>query len=434
MNDTKDTKSASLSLGFPGINSAQSLLCSDAMNVAINTLTSGQEAYTTPSVSLAAPRIPNIEQSSRSQLSVLFGGRKIKKALSLNSTSTLVGLCSEDEATNHPVSTTPRLTSRSSDAARSMDPGEKPQVVSIGRIPEQLHKKEAHQSDRQKKFTQLLLVALIEDTINLALSYNQGFSREEFTALNPEQLGSMYDSQEKTRVEVIKNLEQISKFCSDPSTSSISNQTDTSQGFFATKTNILSKEQHETLRILSINKHSSGIILLVDDSVVILKTIIANLEQYQATMSQTTEYLNPFEHMDSKEWQNIGIRTGVIANRTVICAANGLIAREVIMACNIAILITDYEMPLMNGGDLIKFIRSQEQLHALPILPIALHTTLSKEALIADQLNLDLEQMSVTYIEKNKSRDNLLEFFRENIPNHEPRKTTSTPHGGNWRG
>ena len=259
---------------------------------------------------------------------------------------------------------------------------------------------------------------LMRKGMDITRHYSISLTREEFAALTSEELKNFYDSQQQYSEKITAIFEQGCKLCKKNFQGYFQSLSETTHAFFAEKGTILTKKQHSDLDDLASLQYGAGIILLVDDSILILKLIlkilssILNLSSHKV-MANRSHHL---KNLRDTEWQAMGCVTETMANWVVICASNGAVAHEIIRVAKVSMMVTDFEMPKMNGVELIKSIRSQQTSSSMPIV---LHTTLSKEQLLENDPSFDLVKQNVTYFQKNQGMQALKTFFKDNLPLYE---------------
>jgi CheY-like chemotaxis protein len=99
--------------------------------------------------------------------------------------------------------------------------------------------------------------------------------------------------------------------------------------------------------ILNINKNIK--ILLVDDVILHLKILCLKIIK---NIDANYKYDN-FPVLTNDEWQSIGIIFIEYENYQFILAANGMYGKEIAFMIDCDIIISDIQMPLLNGIDMI---------------------------------------------------------------------------------
>ena len=100
----------------------------------------------------------------------------------------------------------------------------------------------------------------------------------------------------------------------------------------------------------SSTKTDKKIVLLVDDVLLNLKLLYLKLAKH---IDNTFNYVN-FPILTREEWQANGIFFIEVCDYIFIFAANGMCGKEIAMMIHCDIIITDIQMPLLNGIDMIK--------------------------------------------------------------------------------
>jgi CheY-like chemotaxis protein len=107
----------------------------------------------------------------------------------------------------------------------------------------------------------------------------------------------------------------------------------------------------------------------------------------ESNLKLITEYLEE----DTKENQ---LKNGVTFNYQILLAPNGEIAFKIAQKTKIDLLITDWEMPKMNGLELISAFQSHKKLRKIPIIMV---TGMYIES---ENLKLALEKGAIDFISK----------------------------------
>lgn len=127
-------------------------------------------------------------------------------------------------------------------------------------------------------------------------------------------------------------------------------------------------------------------ILLVDDHSLNIRLLLKKVIDFVKTGSGDT--YNSIIDFSNENWQRRGCFIFTIDNVNIVCAANGNIAYEVFKHCSVSACITDNEMPLMNGVELITRIRKNESIVRSVPIPIALHSSCSFDPDFVEELNI----------------------------------------------
>ncbi|MDF1683105.1 MAG: hybrid sensor histidine kinase/response regulator [Legionellaceae bacterium] len=125
------------------------------------------------------------------------------------------------------------------------------------------------------------------------------------------------------------------------------------------------------------------LILLVDDQLIILKGLERSLFAYQRLAYKTAD--TALGSLTQATWQEEGWVTDAMGEYGVICAANGLVAEEILKNLPIDALITDEQMPGLSGSDLIQAVRQFELKNQKALMPIALNSGDSVEELSSEK-------------------------------------------------
>jgi CheY-like chemotaxis protein len=113
---------------------------------------------------------------------------------------------------------------------------------------------------------------------------------------------------------------------------------------------VLTLEQVRSIYSLKSNK----IILFVDDVLLNIKILFYKLLKY---LNPSYKY-NNFPLITSEQWQSYGMFILEIDTYAFIFAANGLYGNDISLIGKCNLIITDIQMPLMNGIDMIKSLHS----------------------------------------------------------------------------
>jgi len=149
--------------------------------------------------------------------------------------------------------------------------------------------------------------------------------------------------------------------------------------FFMKKMCSLTEEQRISLTDLRSMDRLKGIILLVDDSFVTMKMLLKNVTNILFSISpQQSEIASDnLKSVKIDDWQQKKFVIETRGDWGIVCAANGRVAYDIVMAIEILATITDQEMPMMNGLELIASIRKLERIESRPRMRIALNTALA---------------------------------------------------------
>lgn len=162
---------------------------------------------------------------------------------------------------------------------------------------------------------------------------------------------------------------------------------------------ILNNKQIE--KILNID-HNKKIYILIDDSILNLKLLSANLLRFKNI--DLTLGFKKFPKLTSSEWQDIGILLLEVEEFIIVLLSNGEYGKQVSLLLNPQVIITDVQMPQLNGIDMIK--------------DLIYHNVKSKMFVISAYLNNTdieaikfLEENNIKYFEKNGTYDWMTEIF-----------------------
>lgn len=157
----------------------------------------------------------------------------------------------------------------------------------------------------------------------------------------------------------------------------------------------LKKKQIDTILNLKIKINSEKkIILLIDDSLVNLKLLLNNFIK----INHNEYNFKNFPKLTMHEWQELGMITLDTDNFTYILAANGLYGKEISILTNPHLIITDIQMPKLNGLDMI----CELSVIKLSSKIFAISAYLSE---IDEEMITFLKDNDIKYVEKNGNFD-----------------------------
>jgi CheY-like chemotaxis protein len=148
--------------------------------------------------------------------------------------------------------------------------------------------------------------------------------------------------------------------------------------------------------------HNKKIFILVDDSFVNLKILLMNLLKFLNIDSM--QELKKLPKLTPNEWQDVGIILLNFEKFTIILLSNGMYGKEITLLLNPQVIITDVQMPLLNGIDMIKDLL-QEDIKAKICVTSAYLNSFDEEA------KKFLENNKIKHVEKNGNFDWLCEIF-----------------------
>ena len=149
----------------------------------------------------------------------------------------------------------------------------------------------------------------------------------------------------------------------------------------------------------------TGIFLLVDDSLISMKMLFKQVTKILCP--ESLERSDKLKSIASDElWQQQGFLIELRGEQGIVCAANGRVAYEIAKILPIRATITDYEMPIMTGMDLIMAIRKLERNESRTRMRIALNTAL----LVSNLTSIVSSEIDVV-IQKGDRTNMMSEFF-----------------------
>jgi len=172
--------------------------------------------------------------------------------------------------------------------------------------------------------------------------------------------------------------------------------------------------QRERLAELHNNNALKGLILLVDDQSNVLKMLVRSLMRLIFKGQVNRLPRAELNGVQPSDWADYGVTMDVFGEWGVICAANGLIAAEILrQSPRIKSVVSDFEMPMMDGIDLIYAIREFEasQQNRDPVR-ILLNTSIKQDKLHS---RIDFGQQAVAYLEKGTAPEKLNQWMAEII-------------------
>lgn len=179
--------------------------------------------------------------------------------------------------------------------------------------------------------------------------------------------------------------------------------------FFTQAECSFSSEQKTSLADLATMETLDGIILLVDDSLTIMKMLLKQVTNILCPVP--LPWFETLKSVVSEEWQKKGFVIEIRGGWGIVCAANGRVAYDIVKRSAVRATITDHEMPIMNGIDLIASIRNMERKESRPRMSIALNS-----ALLATDLTAKKSSDIDLYILKGEITD-MRPFFAKIIDN-----------------
>lgn len=178
-----------------------------------------------------------------------------------------------------------------------------------------------------------------------------------------------------------------------------------SSRFFEQEASPLGAKRKKSLADLATMETLDGIILLVDDSLLCMKMLFAKVTKLLCPESLT--FSEELKLIDSNDWQQQGFLIERRGHWGIICAANGRVAYDIVKQIPVRATITDHEMPMMNGSDLIVKIKKLEKKESRSRMSIALNT-----AVLVTDLRVDVLSEIDFFIHKG-GRTDLSPFFAE---------------------
>lgn len=159
--------------------------------------------------------------------------------------------------------------------------------------------------------------------------------------------------------------------------------------FFPQEACSLDSEQKISLVDLAAMEALDGVILLVDDSLTMMKMMLKQVTNILCPVPQ--QWSEPLASVVSENWQQKGFIIAIREHWGIVCAANGRVAYDIVKRSAVRAIITDHEMPTMNGIDLITSIRNLERKESRPRMSIALNTSLLEtELALKEASDIDL--------------------------------------------
>ena len=116
------------------------------------------------------------------------------------------------------------------------------------------------------------------------------------------------------------------------------------------KSNEFVLQLHHINQLFSIKNNK--IILFVDDVLLNIKILWIKILKYLYPLHK----YNNFPILSNDQWQNYGMFVIEFNEYTFIFASNGLYGKDIALSINCYIIITDIQMPLLNGIDMIKIL------------------------------------------------------------------------------
>ena len=109
-------------------------------------------------------------------------------------------------------------------------------------------------------------------------------------------------------------------------------------------------KSHQVKLLSGLKNNCKKKILLIDDSIMNLKLLSVNIIKF---------FDNNYKHksfpvLTQEEWQNLGILVTETFDTNYILCANGMYGKEVALMIRPPIIISDIQMPLLNGIDMVK--------------------------------------------------------------------------------
>lgn len=161
---------------------------------------------------------------------------------------------------------------------------------------------------------------------------------------------------------------------------------------------VLSKEKVELIQ--SITEKNKIKIFLIDDSLLNLKILSLKLIKF---IDPNYKH-NNFPILTSEEWQNNGIIQINICDYIFLLLSNGMYGKEICMMIEPNIIITDIQMPLLNGIDMIK-----------TLLDYGIKSKIFINSAYSDKDNDDIVELvnkyNVEFLEKGSDISNLKYLF-----------------------
>ena len=157
--------------------------------------------------------------------------------------------------------------------------------------------------------------------------------------------------------------------------------------------NVFSLNQINQLYI--INK---PIIVIIDDIFVNLKLLLASIIKHKQID------LKLFPKLTSGEWQNVGMFLIDTDEYKYILAANGIVGEEICIITNPHTIITDIQMPLLNGIDMIKILLNNN-------INSKIFITSAYEDSSDEEFIQFIKNNNLTFIEKGKKYDWIKEIY-----------------------
>lgn len=143
-----------------------------------------------------------------------------------------------------------------------------------------------------------------------------------------------------------------------------------------------------------LNKTEKKVVLLVDDSLLNLKILSLKLIKH---LNRNYTHFN-FPILTVDEWQNTGIINIEINSYIFVLASNGMFGKEIAMMLNPVFIISDIEMPLLNGIQMIK-----------ELLNYKINSRILINSAYVDENDVEISQLiqknNIQFIEKGSNYD-----------------------------
>ncbi len=272
------------------------------------------------------------------------------------------------------------------------------------------------------------LQGLMRAAISTIAGEEPGFTRDEFSQLSPEQLKKHYDRQQDKDTQTLDILKEVLRLCEttkSPNRSPIPFFKQEASSPSTEQITSISTDQIKSLEDLVREDAPSMIILLVEDSYVQMKMLLKQttgvILQSSATPTSSEQFANA-----GATWMKNGFAIENKGRCSIICAGNGRIALDIVKKVPITAMITDNEMPEMNGLELIASIRNLEIKENRPRMRIALNTAVPALNLDSKSLeHLDLKNDDRYILKAQKGSAGIIEFLGFTQTNSE--ETASPP-------